>query len=931
MTRSRTSSFALSIGLFSISGFAFGQTAQPLTPQNPLQTLRERNRALTYVIPDKPELSSLYFDGNQIEVQTEERWRFMCGSDLTGLTFADLKAIADAHRAKFDDVIIIDGNTRGAGIDIIFSTDSSVPAGALSGFALAETYIEGLFSDPITVSVTCSFANLGSGVIGATGSFYVSGVSWTNSRNGLTGGKDADDTIQDFLPTGTTIPVRFNGSSSTITNQSTVSWTRANYRAAVGTASGSAGSMTYNSTFSFDYDPSNGVSGTSFVDVVCHETGHALGFTSAADGSGFEALDIYRFQRTATNPSTTAEFQTFSRLVDFNNPNDDANSDLVTVEYRMSDGDPYQASHFREQIPNIGLMDPAISGGVTFYPNYFKASDIAMFDAIGYNYPACTAPIITTQPAAFQAVCSGDFVTLSVATSAILPTYQWRKGSTNLVDGPNLAGTTGPVLVILSATAADAATNYNCVVSASSCPVTSNDAQIDVGSSPVITVQPNNQTVSAGGLAFFTTATSEPAILFSFQWRRGGVNLADGPNIVGAQTSFLAILAAEEADEGSYDCVVTRLLGGCDSVTTAATLTVNSCTPPEITTQPAASQTLCQGSSVSLTTGTSGVAPTYQWRRGLTDLVDGPNVTGAASATLTILSATPADSGVDYNCLITAGGCTNTSNNAAITVNAPPAITTQPGSELVCEGVSASLSVATSALAPTYQWRRGTTDLVDDANVSGATTALLTLLSPTGADTGSDYNCVVTVAGCTTVSDNGTITVEVNPVLTLQPSNATVNEGDAAVFSVDTSEPQGEFTFQWRRNAVDLSDGGTVGGSDTPALMLTGVTPADAGSYDCVVRRSSAGCVTISDSASLTVNAPPGCPNPQDACDRSDIFPTGAADCVVNLSDLGIVLANYAPGVGGMTRDQGDVFGNDGFVDLSDLGQVLADFGVDCR
>lgn len=86
----------------------------------------------------------------------------------------------------------------------------------------------------------------------------------------------------------------------------------------------------------------------------------------------------------------------------------------------------------------------------------------------------------------------------------------------------------------------------------------------------------------------------------------------------------------------------------------------------------------------------------------------------------------------------------------------------------------------------------------------------------------------------------------------------------------------------------------------------------------------------LSDSA-----APTGCPNdPNNNCADSDIFPAGGGDCQVNLSDLGVVLSNYAPGVPGKTRDQGDIFpvgGGNGIVDLSDLGQVLSDFGSDCR
>ncbi len=86
------------------------------------------------------------------------------------------------------------------------------------------------------------------------------------------------------------------------------------------------------------------------------------------------------------------------------------------------------------------------------------------------------------------------------------------------------------------------------------------------------------------------------------------------------------------------------------------------------------------------------------------------------------------------------------------------------------------------------------------------------------------------------------------------------------------------------------------------------------------------------DFAQIVIPGPP-CPNPQAGCDNSDIFPLGG-DCVVDLSDLGVVLANYAPGMGGKTRGQGDIFPlvmGDGVVDLSDLGQILTDYNVDCR
>ena len=132
--------------------------------------------------------------------------------------------------------------------------------------------------------------------------------------------------------------------------------------------------------------------------MLQHEVTHALGFASGADfrNNDLEMPDLIRFQRTDGtgnyNPDSLADFTTTPRLVDYNSPNDDHNSDLIDVEYRMSDGSPYQASHFREQTQNIGLMDPAIGGGQTYVnrpdTSYYSQADLDVLDFMGYDLPA---------------------------------------------------------------------------------------------------------------------------------------------------------------------------------------------------------------------------------------------------------------------------------------------------------------------------------------------------------------------------------------------------------------------------------------------------------------------------------------------------------------------------------------------------------------
>jgi len=916
----RTQCFRLSgrAGLALVAVMGVATAAAQVAPLNPDQGL-----PLRYVIPEPPQISTLYHDGSQIVVEGSQVWRFMCSSDVAQMTLADLQAIAHQHRDTFQSAVIVDRGVRGTNINIVYDLDASVPPEAVPAFTTAEAYVEGLFGDPINVRVTVSYANLGSGVIGATGSFFVNSVGYSTSRTGLQAGMDSDDVIQSWLPSGNTIPVRYDGSSTTVTNENTLNWTRANYRATIGSITGTAADMTLNSNFLFDYDPSNGVgfNRTSAVDVIIHETGHALGFTSAADAGNntMEALDIYRFQRTDGtgnyNPDTYQQFQTTPRLVDFNNPNDDHNSDLIDFTYRMSDGSPYQASHFRESSPSIGQMDPAIAAGETRYPNFFAASDINMFDAVGYDHPPappCTPPNITQQPPASQTVCNGDDVSMSVATDATSPTYQWRRGTSNLTNDGRITGVTTATLVINNVLESDEATNYNCVITADGCDATSNNSALVVNPLPTITQQPPvSQTVCVGDDVSMSVATSAAGA--TFQWRRGGANLTNDGHFAGVTTATLVINNVTEADEaGDYDCVITA--AGCSSTSNDSAVLVNPL--PTITQQPPVSQTVCAGSQVSLSVATDAAGPTYQWRRGTTNLVNDGRITGVTTAMLTINNIGEADEASDYNCVVSANGCDATSNDAAITVNPIPTITQQPqASQSACEGEIVALAVATNAPSPSFQWRRGVTNLVNDGRITGVNTALLTINGVLESDEASDYNCVVTSAGCSATSNNAQIIVGPVVVITGQPPAAvTVNAGDPFVLSVTVQGDVGDFTFQWRQDGNPLSDDAHRSGSTTPTLTVNPAATADAGVYDCVITSIQGGCSATSSGSTVTVTTP-GCPGDFDH------------DGSRGLGDLAILLANF--GASGVGPDEGDMTG-DGNVSLEDLAAFLAVFGTNC-
>jgi len=94
-----------------------------------------------------------------------------------------------------------------------------------------------------------------------------------------------------------------------------------------------------------------------------------------------------------------------------------------------------------------------------------------------------------------------------------------------------------------------------------------------------------------------------------------------------------------------------------------------------------------------------------------------------------------------------------------ITIEACPTISVQPSNTSACVGGSASFSVTASGAAVVYQWRRGTTNLTNGGNISGATSATLTL-NPVGpGDAGTDYNCIVSSICLPMTTGNASLTV----------------------------------------------------------------------------------------------------------------------------------------------------------------------------
>ncbi len=319
-----------------------------------------------------------------------------------------------------------------------------VPGGsdptAVAAFRAAADQWEGLLSDPVTVRLDFGFQALDPGVLGSA-RIDAGAARYTRVRGALRRDRTSPDdkTATANLPKGGKLEFRTNDPSGTVIldngrglDNRWLNVPRANLKALrlLGDDGLRDATIQFSPDFSFDFDPSDGITpgAFDFLGVATTEIGHALGFVSGVDavdvftGAGplaafglvlqnspvFSVWDLYRYSEDSLAFGRgTLDFATggtpFFSI-------DGGATDLGALATGVFNGDGEQASHWKDTL-GLGIMDPTVALGELLTTS---GLDLQAFDVMGWDLAAFSG---TSKDMSVSA--EGDAFQASLAITAV--------------------------------------------------------------------------------------------------------------------------------------------------------------------------------------------------------------------------------------------------------------------------------------------------------------------------------------------------------------------------------------------------------------------------------------------------------------------------------------------------------------------------------
>lgn len=485
------------------------------------------------------------------------------------------------------------------------------------------------------------------------------------------------------------------------------------------------------------------------------------------------------------------------------------------------------------------------------------------------------SPIVITSQPQNSDICAdlNPTLTLTSASEGTILGWQWQKQDRNNPNvWNNIPGATQPNYIASITNPQSATGNYRVVVIG---PGNCGPSQVYSAIATVdVTETVKNNIVSCDKdpaniceTSDFSLTTSATGSIFGFKWQKlesGVWKDLDLDKFPTASSRTLQFRLADPSMSGRYRALVFGSLACYPDGEPVASTEIDVTVWPlfRIVEQPQP-QSLCENDDVLLYIVTEGVVLRYQWQKDGEDITDNET---AKSPVLIIDNAKFETSGV-YRCKLTIQDCRGVvdvyTNEVLVYVHSSTKITKATKEQVVMLGEVAmfNFDVHAEGVPPSYnpeiQWFRGNQPLIDNDRISGSKSNILTIRDVRPSDLGSNYWVVVTGKCNSDTARNFTIMIP-DIVITSEPNDVQLCEGETAIFSVQASVVGGtSLTYQWRKDGQRLSDNSRITGSHTSTLQISNVSMADAGNYDVEITNLPSGFTKSSAPGTLTVDVKP--------------------------------------------------------------------------
>ena len=437
-------------------------------------------------------------------------------------------------------------------------------------------------------------------------------------------------------------------------------------------------------------------------------------------------------------------------------------------------------------------------------------------------------PVITEQPADQTAPVGTTAVFTVKATGA--DKYQWQvnrgEGYVDLSNSPSYSGVKTDTLSVVSKELF-ATYKYRVVVSNAAGEVKSSSAKLIPILPPVLTQQPENQTVGEGSYASFTVKQNNAKTI---QWQvdrgddKGFVDLGETATYKNVKSETLSVKGTTSTANYKFQVVLANEAGQVVSDTVKLNVVFRSV----ITKQPA-NQTVGEGSFAKFTVKYDS-ADSIRWQvdrgEGFVDLLsDTPTYKDVATATLSV-KGTESTATYKFKAVLTNLAGETKSNPVTLTVVPKVVITTQPTNQPGAKDAYSTFTVEAENV-DVIHWQvdrgDGFVNLTETATYKGTTTKALTVK---GSDSTANYKFRAVLSNLAGEVISNTVRINpyiLPPVIKTQPVDQDALVDSYAVFTASVTNAD---SLQWQVNRndgngyVDLGETATYKNATTDALSV---------------------------------------------------------------------------------------------------------------